>query len=184
MEVANESVTGGKKRKENRWKDSESWSGIQDDISRDCKSCGICQKTVNKGSVLKMPPEKMLLIDMPFKRVAIDLLGLISPPGEEGHQYILILVEYATRCSEAVPLKNIGTETVAEVLVDILSRLGIPKEILRDLGTQFVSDSMKEVARLLSIKQLTTTPYHPMCNGPTEKFNGTLKITLKRLCSE
>jgi len=43
---------------------------------------------------------------------------------------------------------------------------------------------MKEVARLLSIKQLTTTPYHPMCNGMTEKFNGTLKITLKRLCSE
>ena len=139
---------------------------------------------MNKGSVLKMPPEKMPLIDMPFKRVAIDLFGLISPPGEEGHQYILILVEYVTRCSEAVPLKNIGTETVAEVLVDILSRLGIPEEILRNLGTQFVSDSMKEVARLLSIKQLTTTPYHPMCNGPTEKFNGTLKITPKRLCSE
>ena len=38
----------------------------------------------------------------------------------------------------------------------------IPEEILSDLGTQFVSDCMKKVARLLSIKQLTTTPYHPM----------------------
>ena len=47
-----------------------------------------------------------------------------------------------------------------------------------------MSDCMKEVACLLSIKQLTTTPYHPMCNGMTEKFNGTLKTTLKRLCSE
>ena len=46
-----------------------------------------------------------------------------------------------------------------------------------------MSDCMKEVARLLSIKQLTTTPYHPMCNGLTE-LNGTLKTTLKRLCSE
>ena len=73
---------------------------------------------------------------------------------------------------------------VAEALVDIFSRLGIPEEILSDLGTQFVSDCMKEVARLLSIKQLTTTPYHPMCSGLTEKFNGTLKTTLKRLCSE
>ena len=43
---------------------------------------------------------------------------------------------------------------------------------------------MKEVTRLLSIKQLTTTPYHPMCNGLTEKFNGTMKSMLKRLCSE
>lgn len=93
-------------------------------------------------------------------------------------------MDYATRYPEAVPLKNIDTETVAEALVDIFSRLGIPEEILSDLGTQFVSDCMKEVARLLSIKQLTTTPYHPMCNGMTEKFNGTLKITLKRLCSE
>jgi len=56
---------------------------------------------------------------------------------------------------------------VAEALVDIFSRLGIPEEILSDLGTQFVSDCMKEVTRLLSIKQLTTTPYHPMCNGLT-----------------
>jgi len=66
----------------------------------------------------------------------------------------------------------------------MFSRLGISEEILSDLGTQFVSDCMKEVACLLSIKQLTTTPYHPMCNGMKEKFNGTLKITVKRLCSE
>ena len=38
--------------------------------------------------------------------------------------------------------------------------------------------------QLLSIKQLTTTPYYTMCNGLTEKFNGTVKSTLKRLCSE
>ena len=106
------------------------------------------------------------------------------PSSEAGHRYILTLVDYATRSLEAVPLKNIDTETVAEALVDIFSRLEIPEEILSDLGTQFVSDCMKEVARLLSIKQLTTTPYHPMCNGLTEKCNGTLKTTLKRLCSE
>ena len=31
-------------------------------------------------------------------------------------------------------------ETVAEALVDIFSRLGVPEEILSDLETQFVSD--------------------------------------------
>ena len=50
--------------------------------------------------------------------------------------------------------------------------------------TQFVSECMKEVTRLLGIKELTTTPYHPMCNGLTEKFNGNMKIMLKRLCSK
>ena len=69
--------------------------------------------------------------------------------------------------------------------MDIFSRLGVPEEILNDLGMQFVvSECMKEVTWLLSIKHLTTTPYHPMCNGLTEKFNGTMKSMLKRLCSE
>ena len=103
----------------------------------------MCQKTVSKGSVPKVPLEKMPLIDKPFKRVAIDLVGPIIPPSEEGHRYILTLVDFSTRSPEAVPLKN--TETVAEALVDIFSRLGVPEEILSDLGTQFVSDCMREV---------------------------------------
>ena len=101
-----------------------------------------------------------------------------------GHRYILTLVDFATRYPEAVPLKTIDTETVAEALVNVFSRVGVPEEILSDLGTQFVSDCMKEVTRLLSIKQITTTPYHPMCNGLTETFNGRMKLMLKRLCSE
>ena len=85
---------------------------------------------------------------------------------------------------EAVSLKNIDTETVAEALLDLYSQVGIPEEVLSDLGTQFVSECMQEVSRLLSIRRLTTTPYHPICNGLTEKFNGTLKKMLRRLCIE
>ena len=64
------------------------------------------------------------------------------------------------------------------------SRLGIPEEVLSDLGTQFVSKCMEKVSRLLSIKRLTTTQCHPICNGLVERFNGTLKKMLRRLCSE
>lgn len=70
----------------------------------------------------------MLLIDMPFKPVATDLVGPMSPPSEDGHRYILILVDYATRYPEAVPLKNIDTETVAEALVG----LGLGRNSRRD----------------------------------------------------
>jgi len=66
----------------------------------------------------------------------------------------------------------------------MFARVGIPKEILSDQGSQFLSAVMKEVCRLLSVKQMVTTPYHPMCNGLVEKFNGTLKNMLRRMCSE
>ena len=96
----------------------------------------------------------------------------------------MTLVDYATRYPEAVPLKNIETETVTKALLDMYSPLELPEEVLSDLGTQFVSKCMEEVSRLLSIKRLTTTTYHSICNGLVERFNDTLKKTLRRLCYE
>ena len=151
---------------------------------RFCRSCDICQRTISKGRKPKVPLQKMPLIDQPFKRVAVDLVGPIAPPSENGHQYILTLVDYATRYPEAIALKRIETPTVAEALVDMFSQLGILEEILSDLGTHLVSECMEEVNRLLSIRHLTTTPHHPMCNGLVERFNGTLKAMLKNLCAE
>ena len=43
---------------------------------------------------------------------------------------------------------------------------------------------MKEVSLLLSIRRLTTSPYHPACNGLVEKFSGTLKQMLRSLYHE
>ena len=62
--------------------------------------------------------------------------------------------------------------------------MGFLKEILSDKGGQFTSDMMAEVCRLVSIKQLFTTAWHPMCNGLCEKMNGTLKSMFKRMCQE
>ena len=91
-------------------------------------------------------------------------------------------MDYATRYPEAAVLKRIDAETVAEALLGIWTRIGIPREILTDQGSQFMSGVMGEVDRLLSITHLTTTPYHPQCNGLVEKFNGILKLMLKKLC--
>ena len=51
-------------------------------------------------------------------------------------------------------------------------------------GSQFTAEVMKEVSSLLSLQQLTTTPYHPMCNGLVERFHATLKRMLRRMCAE
>ena len=43
---------------------------------------------------------------------------------------------------------------------------------------------MKEAPRLLSLQQLTTSVYHPMCNGLIERVHATLKKMLRRMCAE
>ena len=160
------------------------WPGIQADVRRFCRSCDICQRTTAKGKTRKVPLAKMPVIDEPFRRVAVDLVGPLQPATDRGNRYILTLVDYATRYPEAVALKGIETEQVAEALVEIFCRVGVPREMLTDMGAQFTSSLMTEVSRLISLKQLSTTPYHPMCNGLVERFNGSLKQILKRLCAE
>ena len=70
---------------------------------------------------------------MLFKRVAVDIVGPLNPPSEQGHRYILTLVDY-THYLEEVALRTITTEAVAEVLVDSYSRLGVSEEVLNNLG--------------------------------------------------
>ena len=120
--------------------------------SRFCKSCDICQRTIQKGRVTKVPLGKLPLIDTPFKRVAVDIVGPIEPRSERKSRYILSMIDYATRYPEAVALPGI----VAEALVEMFSRVGIPDEMLTDCGSQFTAEVMKEVSRLLSLQQITT----------------------------
>jgi len=57
-------------------------------------------------------------------------------------------------------LKDISASTVAEALLEIFSRVGVPCKVHSDRGYQFTSEMIREVYRLLDVKQSTTTPYH------------------------
>ena len=187
MESAHDSILSGhlgSKKTADKVFSNFYWPGVRKYVSQFCQSCEVCLRTDKKGDCARVPLQSTPLIDVPFKRVTVDLVGPIFPPSNAGHRYILTFIDYATIYPEAIPLKNISTESMAEAIVGIYSRVEVPEKVLSDLGTQFISDCMKEVSRLLSIRQLTTTPYHTMCNSLVEKFNGTLKTMLRRLCTE
>ncbi|XP_071797127.1 uncharacterized protein [Asterias amurensis] len=187
MRMAHETLLGGHqgpKKTTDRVLTNFFWPGITADITRYCRSCDVCQRTVPKGRVTKVPLGSMPLIESPFERIAVDIVGPIHPITETRNRYILTIIDYATRYPEAIPLPSIEAERVAEALVSVFTRVGVPKQMLTDQGSQFTSEIMKQVCKLLSVHRMTTTPYHPMCNGLVERFNGTLKQMLKRMCVE
>ena len=58
MEVAHGSIMGGHlgiKKTTDKIQSAFYWPGIQGDVTRFCKSCDVCQKTVNKGLVPNVP---------------------------------------------------------------------------------------------------------------------------------
>ena len=160
------------------------WPGVCGDVARFCKSCDICQRTIQKGRVTKVPLGKMPLIDTPFKRVAVDIVGPIEPRSDKKSRYILTMIDFATRYPEAVALPSIETERVAEALIAMFSRVGIPSEMLMEHESRVTIEVMNEVSRLLSLQQLTTIPYRPYSKGPVERFHAMLKRVLLTMCAE
>ena len=97
---------------------------------------------------------------------------------------VLVICDYATRYPEAIPLRSIDAEHIAEELIQMFSRVGIPREILTDQGSNFTSQLLSEVYRLLHIQPIRTSPYHPQTDGLVERFNQTLKAMLRRTANE
>ena len=90
------------------------------------------------------------------------------------------MVDYATHYLEALPLCAATAKAVARGLMLLFSRVGTTQEILTDQGSYFMSRVLKELLRLLQVKQLRTSVYHPQTDGLVERFNKTLKQMLKK----
>lgn len=157
------------------------WPGMSVDTRNYCKSCDICQRTQQKSKTKDIPLDFMPRIDTPFERVAIDLVGPLTPPSEEKHTHLLTIIDVATRYPEAIPLKKIDSISVAEALFAFFARMGIPDEIQTDNGSQFTSEMMAEFRKLLSIDGVRSSPYHAQSNGIIERLHGTLKPMIKKV---
>ncbi|XP_056605021.1 uncharacterized protein LOC130421252 [Triplophysa dalaica] len=113
----------------------------------------------------------------------MDLIGPLERSAR-GHRFALVIVDYATRYPEAVALRNISATSVADTLFRLISRVGIPKEILTDQGTAFMSRTLRELYGLLGIKTIRTSVYHPQTDGLVERFNRTLKSMIRKFVHE
>ena len=158
------------------------WPTVFRDIDEYCRCCVKCQKTNTR----KVPPAPLVplpVITEPFRRIAMDIVGPL-PKSRLGNRFILVICDYATRYPEAIPLRSIDAVHVAEELIKVFARLGIPEEILTDQGSNFTSQLLAELYRLLHVHPIRTSPYHPQTDGLVERFNQTLKSMLRRAATD
>ncbi|XP_069100681.1 uncharacterized protein [Pleurodeles waltl] len=158
------------------------WPGVYDEIRKHCSECPKCQ-LYNPSPQKPAPLQPLPIIDIPFTRVGMDLIGPLIP-STRGRQYVLVLVDYATRYPEAIPLSGIHSKAISQAMIEFFSRVGFPKEILTDQGTPLMSRLMAEVCRLLGVKQIRTSVYHPQTDGLVERYNKTIKSLLRKSISE
>ena len=108
------------------------WPGIRAEVRRWCASCPEYQ-LVNPPAFPRAPLRPLPLVKAPFDRIGMDIIGQFERSAH-GYRFVLVLIDYATRYPEEIPLRNISAKSVAQALFHVISRVGIPKEILtRDM---------------------------------------------------
>ncbi|KAG6939748.1 hypothetical protein G0U57_021730, partial [Chelydra serpentina] len=112
----------------------------------------------------------------------MDLVGPLEKT-TWGHQYRLVVLDYATQYPKAVPLRNTASNTIAKELMGMFARVGLAKEILTDQGTPFLSKLMRDLCVLLHIHTLRTLVYQRQTDGLVERFNQTLKVMIRKVVS-
>jgi hypothetical protein len=75
---------------------------------------------------------------------------------------------------------EITSEGIARILRDrVFRNHGLPKRIIHDRDTRFISKYSKELFSLLGITQNPSTAYHPQTDGQTERMNQSIEQYLR-----
>jgi hypothetical protein len=132
------------------------WVGWRTDTRRRYRKCGACAQ-FKRGATVHQGDLQDMTVGMPWERLGIDITGP-HPKSSNGFVYILTLVDYFTKWSDAFPIRNQEATTVARVLVDrVFSYFGMPLQILSDRGSNFESLLFNDLCRRLDIDHVRTT---------------------------
>ena len=146
-------------------------------IARSCHDCQIHGDFKHQTPV----PLHPTIPSWPFDAWGIDVIGMIEPPSQQGHRFILAATDYFSRWAEAIPLREVKSDNVINFLErHIIYRFGIPRRIMSDNGKAFTSTKIARFANKYKIEWNCSTSYYPQANGLAEAFNKMLGGILKK----
>ncbi|CAL9019085.1 unnamed protein product [Prunus brigantina] len=118
------------------------------------KGCEACQR---HGPVQQAPsiPMNPVVKPWPFRGFAMDLIGKIYLAGSKQHCFIIVAINYFTKCVEAKPVKSTTSQEIITFIEEqIIQRFGIPESITTDRGSSFISGEMLDMAEAFKFKLL------------------------------
>ena len=98
--------------------------------------------------------------------------------------FLVITLTTLPILSRHILAKNQKAVITAKLVLDFIRRYGFPETIHFDQGLNFLGKVMKNLYKLTRIKQTKITPYHPIGNGLSERFNQTLLSMVGTLTSK
>ncbi|KAL0289037.1 UNVERIFIED_CONTAM: hypothetical protein Scaly_2714600 [Sesamum calycinum] len=112
------------------------WPTMVKDCIDYARRCQACQFHAN---LIHQPPEPLhpTVVSWPFDAWGLDVVGPLTK-SSGGHLYILAATDYFSKWAEAITLKEVKKENVADFIrTHIIYRYGVPRYIITDNGKPF-----------------------------------------------
>lgn len=159
------------------------WYNVKKDVREWIQNCLHCARNKIHRAKHQEGMGTVGIIGKPGAQWGADILGPL-PKTSRGKRYVLVVTDLFTKWVELFALKDVTADTVARKLAKVFRRFPNSQEVLTDQGKNFECELVRSLCKLLQIKKLKTTPYHPPGNGQTERFNATLCDILRSNDSE
>ncbi len=147
------------------------WPGVDGDIEKVAKSCGVCKEV--KTSTWTAPLHPWLWPETPWTRIHLDFAGPLN-----GRMYLLI-VDSHSKWPEIWEMRSTTSQRTISVLQHLFSSYGLPQQVVTDNGPQFIAEEFNEYMCSIGVKHFRTAPYHPATNGAVERLDKTFKRVMK-----
>lgn len=149
-----------------------SWKNMYKDIKNFVKRCKDCQTNKPKNRNV----EKMTITPTPQKAFDIVSIDTIGPfvKSNDGNEYAVTIICNLTKYLVAIPVSNKSAKTIAKAIFEnFILIYGSMKQLLTDMGTEYLNQVLNEICEFLKISQKHSTAYHHQTLGVVERSHRT-----------
>jgi hypothetical protein len=114
--------------------------------------------------------------EQPKQQFQIDLIMMPKAWRNNKNMYALVCVDISTKKADMEPMKDKESTTCNKAMEKIFDRLGIPKTIYSDEGSEFTNNSFIQLLDKHKIEIIYATNHAPF----VESFNRTMKRMMDR----
>ncbi|MCP4487518.1 MAG: transposase family protein, partial [Gammaproteobacteria bacterium] len=127
------------------------WPFMVKQIKNYCRTCAVCAARSGQQKRPKPKLTPLPIAEEPMDRVGMDVLKL--PMSVNGNNHVLVLQDYLTKYLFTYPLANETAEEIGKLLVSrFFANFGLPRELLTDRGSAFISLLFHKLEELYKIK--------------------------------
>ena len=159
------------------------WPSMAVECYATVKNCVTCAKNriaLRKRAIFV----RLFPATIPLEFVSIDILDELIRT-RRGNKFLLVINDRFSKLLRTIPLRLITAMEIARAFTHHwVFVYGSPLTLFSDNGLQFAAKLFIDICRIIAIKNVFTTTYHPQCNGQVERFNRSIINALRHYVAD